>query len=166
MFLSYFLFRLSMLLLWCGLTDPPGGKGGGGGVEALRCYVCGGNTGRPCGDILETRRRSPYVRPNPLPSADGHRQWEVCDDLINNKGCIKQVVNEVVLLRACWMEASQRCLEDGDAQVCTCSDDLCNSSARLNPNAIWIFLSLSMSVPTNLLARTILFLLSRTFYIS
>ena len=26
-------------------------------------------------------------------TSDGKRQWEECNDLINNKGCIKQVVN-------------------------------------------------------------------------
>jgi hypothetical protein len=27
-------------------------------------------------------------------TADGEKQWEECKDLINNKGCIKQVVND------------------------------------------------------------------------
>ena len=29
-----------------------------------------------------------------MPASDGSRQWEVCNDLINNRGCIKQVVND------------------------------------------------------------------------
>ena len=61
-------------------------------VSGLRCYVCGGSTGRECEEIY-TRRWSPYVRPRPVLSADGKKQWEECNDLINNKGCIKQVVN-------------------------------------------------------------------------
>ena len=61
-------------------------------VNGLRCYVCGGSTGRECEDIV-TRRWSPYVRPRPVLTSDGKRQWEECTDLINNKGCIKQVVN-------------------------------------------------------------------------
>lgn len=61
-------------------------------TAGLRCYVCGGSTGRECEDIV-TRRWSPYVRPRPVLTSDGKRQWEECNDLINNKGCIKQVVN-------------------------------------------------------------------------
>lgn len=61
-------------------------------TTGLRCYVCGGSTGRECEDIV-TRRWSPYVRPRPVLTSDGKRQWEECNDLINNKGCIKQVVN-------------------------------------------------------------------------
>ena len=64
-----------------------------GGVSALRCYVCGGSTGRECEEIVTRRRWSPYVRPRPVLTSDGKRQWEECNDLINNKGCIKQVVN-------------------------------------------------------------------------
>jgi hypothetical protein len=61
-------------------------------VSGLRCYVCGGATNREC-EIIEKRRWSPYVRPRPVTASDGSRQWEECNDLINNKGCIKQVVN-------------------------------------------------------------------------
>ena len=61
-------------------------------VTGLRCYVCGGSTGRECEEIV-TRRWSPYVRPRPVLTSDGKRQWEECNDLINNKGCIKQVVD-------------------------------------------------------------------------
>ena len=63
-------------------------------AAALRCYVCGGHTGRPCEPIRGPGRRSPYVRPSPVPASDGSRQWETCDDIINNRGCIKQVVND------------------------------------------------------------------------
>jgi len=96
-------------------------------ADGLRCYVCGGSTGRECEEIV-ARRWSPYVRPRPVLTSDGKRQWEECTDLINNKGCIKQVVNGVVLLRACWMQGSEKCMEDGDATVCTCNADLCNSA--------------------------------------
>ena len=61
-------------------------------VLGQRCYVCGGSTGRECEEIV-ARRWSPYVRPRPVLTSDGKRQWEECTDLINNKGCIKQVVN-------------------------------------------------------------------------
>ena len=63
------------------------------GVSALRCYVCGGNTGLPCEDIRSAGRRSPYVRPKPQTTLDGRKMFENCTDLINNKGCIKQVIN-------------------------------------------------------------------------
>ena len=36
----------------------------------------------------------------------------------------------VVLLRACWMQGAEKCMQDGDATVCTCNEDLCNSSQR------------------------------------
>ena len=62
-------------------------------ADGLRCYVCGGSTGRNCEEIVTRRRWSPYVRPRPVLTSDGKRQWEECNDLINNKGCIKQVVN-------------------------------------------------------------------------
>lgn len=106
-------------------------------VAGLRCYVCGGVTGRPCEEIA-SRRRSPYVRPRPILTSDGQKQWEECNDLINNKGCIKQVVNEVVLLRACWMQGTHQCLEDGDATVCTCKEDLCNYGSRTGPSSILV----------------------------
>lgn len=39
-------------------------------------------------------RRSPYVRrPTPSPDEKSRRQWEECNDIINHKGCMKQVVN-------------------------------------------------------------------------
>ena len=60
--------------------------------RTLRCYVCGGVTGLPCEDIISTRR-SPYRRPSPQLTSDGRKQIENCTDLINNKACIKQVVN-------------------------------------------------------------------------
>ena len=79
------LLLCSLLLLLLALSPS---------AEAIRCYVCGGMSGRPCEPIREPGRRSPYVRPSPVPAADGSRQWEVCNDLINNRGCIKQVVND------------------------------------------------------------------------
>ena len=44
---------------------------------------------------------------------------------------ITSIFLSVVLLRACWMQGTEKCMEDGDATVCTCSADLCNSSPRL-----------------------------------
>ena len=38
----------------------------------------------------------------------------------------------VVLLRACWMQATDKCLVNGEAEVCTCNHDLCNASSSLN----------------------------------
>jgi len=35
-----------------------------------------------------------FSRPTPILTSDGEKQWEECNDLINNKGCIKQVVND------------------------------------------------------------------------
>lgn len=85
--------------------------------QPLRCYVCGGNTDRSCNDfrigddddddrdsggggLFSFGSRSPYRRPPTTPpprrnSVTGldDRQWEVCNDIITNKGCIKQVVN-------------------------------------------------------------------------
>ncbi len=98
--------------------------------------------------MLSLRRSNFFSRPSPVLTSDGEKQWEECNDLINNKGCIKQVVNDgeietfdfwsdrqnvsfyfiVVLLRACWMQGNNQCLVDGTATVCTCKEDLCNSS--------------------------------------
>ena len=72
-----------VLIILAGMPTPSHG---------LKCYVCGGSTGHECEDIIP-RRWSPYVRPRPVLTSDGRRQWEECNDLINNKGCIKQVVN-------------------------------------------------------------------------
>jgi len=126
------------VLLVCGasLTGAQGSssggsdRGGGGSERTLRCYVCGAHKGIPCEDI-SPRRRSPYRRPTPQLTSDGRRQFENCTDLINNKACIKQVVNGVVLLRGCWMQHFDDCLDDGDATVCTCKGDLCNSAHQL-----------------------------------
>ena len=41
---------------------------------------------------------------------------------------MKFVCFAVVLLRGCWMQAVEQCLEDKDATVCTCKGDLCNSA--------------------------------------
>ena len=41
---------------------------------------------------------------------------------------ITSIFLSVVLLRACWMQGSEKCMEDGDATVCTCNADLCNSA--------------------------------------
>ncbi len=81
--------RISWLLWWLLLVF-----GLPSWSDALRCYVCGGMTNRPCEPIRGPGRRSPYVRPSPVPASDGSRQWETCDDIISNRGCIKQVVND------------------------------------------------------------------------
>ena len=41
-----------------------------------------------------------------------------------------------VLLRGCWMQAVEACMDDGHATVCTCKTDLCNSSSLLNNNPL------------------------------
>lgn len=86
------------------------------GADGLRCYVCGGHSGKACLPILDpegdlngdeeeeeeggffssfSSRRSPYVRPpTPAPTDQSTRQWEECNDIINHKGCMKQVVND------------------------------------------------------------------------
>ena len=69
------------------------GNGANGKGATLRCYVCGGSTGLPCEEIRPSGRRSPYVRPKPQTTLDGRKMFENCTDLINNKGCIKQVVH-------------------------------------------------------------------------
>ena len=100
------LAALSFLLLLCAGRLP--------GAAGLRCYVCGGHSGKACLPILDPEgdlngnkededdggffifgsRNSPYVRrPTPPPDERANRQWEECNDLINHKGCMKQVVN-------------------------------------------------------------------------
>ena len=100
------LAALSFLLLLCAGRLPA--------AEGLRCYVCGGHSGKACLPILDPEgdlngnkededdggffifgsRNSPYVRrPTPPPDERANRQWEECNDLINHKGCMKQVVN-------------------------------------------------------------------------
>ena len=102
------LAALSLLLLVCAGRLP--------GAAGLRCYVCGGHSGKACLPILDPEgdlngnkdrdddddggffifgsRKSPYVRrPTPPPDERANRQWEECNDLINHKGCMKQVVN-------------------------------------------------------------------------
>ena len=80
-------------------------------ATGLRCYVCGGSTGRECEEIV-TRRWSPYVRPRPVLTSDGKRQWEECNDLINNKGCIKQVVDGGTTICFLWQS------NGGDRWIC------------------------------------------------
>ena len=100
------LAALSFLLLLCAGWLPA--------AAGLRCYVCGGHSGKICLPILDQEgdlngnkadeedggffmfgsRNSPYVRrPTPPPDERANRQWEECNDLINHKGCMKQVVN-------------------------------------------------------------------------
>jgi hypothetical protein len=77
--------------------------------------------------------------------------FENCTDLINNKGCIKQVINGEVLLRGCWMQAVEACMDDGHATVCTCKTDLCNSSSLLNYNLANYLFGLVLCSITSLL---------------
>jgi len=106
----------SWWLAWCitMLLTP-------GLVSGLRCYVCGGHSGTPCrGGMGDTE-----------PLEDGVKVQDPvqeCTDLINNRGCVKQFVNGVVLLRGCWLDGTNKCLKNGAAEVCTCSTDLCNSA--------------------------------------
>jgi len=111
--------RLSSILPWMLLLATVGG------AEGLRCYVCGGHSGTPCrGGVGDTTALD----------TDTERQdqdpVQECTDLINNRGCVKQFVNGVVLLRGCWLDGSNKCLKNGAAEVCTCSRDLCNSATR------------------------------------
>ena len=43
---------------------------------------------------------------------------------------ITSIFLSVVLLRACWMQGAEKCMEDGNATVCTCNADLCNSGLK------------------------------------
>lgn len=111
--------RLSSIILgwWLVLASV-------GNVQGLRCFVCGGHSGTPCrGGVGDTSSlQDPETAPqDPV---------QECTDLINNRGCVKQFVNGVVLLRGCWLDGSNKCLKNGAAEVCTCSRDLCNSSTR------------------------------------
>jgi len=93
------------------------------GLLCLRCYVCGGNSGSTC--------------QGPRDGADDDEAIEdpvqECNDLINNRGCVKQYVNGVVLLRGCWLDGTNKCLRNGAAEVCTCNRDLCNSGRTSAP---------------------------------
>jgi len=119
-------FRLSWLCLgWLILlmfTLPGRGQG-------LRCYVCGGNSGVQCHSGT-----SDHMREEDLDEREGLQGMSMrdpvqeCNDLINNRGCVKQYVNGVVLLRGCWLDGTNKCLKNGAAEVCTCSTDLCNSA--------------------------------------
>jgi len=118
-------FRLSCLCLaWLILllfTLPGRGQG-------LRCYVCGGNSGVTCSgssrDDEDEGVRDGVVLQDPV---------QECNDLINNRGCVKQYVSGVVLLRGCWLDGTNKCLRNGAAEVCTCSTDLCNGGSPIRP---------------------------------
>ncbi len=43
----------------------------------------------------------------------------------------------VVLLRGCWMQGTDKCEADGEAEVCTCTQDLCNAAAATFAHARW-----------------------------
>jgi len=106
----------SVCLAWLIMLTMPGR------AQNLRCYVCGGNSGTPCGQGNgEELDEDGSVLHDPV---------QECNDLINNRGCVKQYVNKVVLLRGCWLDGTNKCLKNGAAEVCTCSTDLCNSVPR------------------------------------
>jgi len=104
--------RSSLVLAWLIMLSLPG-RG-----ENLRCYVCGGNSGTPC-QGPDTEAEDGVLIQDPV---------QECNDLINNRGCVKQYVNGVVLLRGCWLDGTNKCLKNGAAEVCTCSSDLCNGT--------------------------------------
>lgn len=80
--------------------------------------MCGGNSGTPC-QGPDTEAEDGVLIQDPV---------QECNDLINNRGCVKQYVNGVVLLRGCWLDGTNKCLKNGAAEVCTCSSDLCNDA--------------------------------------
>jgi len=99
-------------------------------VGGLRCFVCGGHSGTPCrGGVgwAQDINNNNHQLETEMTAQDPVQE---CTDLINNRGCVKQFVNGVVLLRGCWLDGSNKCLKNGAAEVCTCSSDLCNSSSR------------------------------------
>lgn len=109
-------------------------------VGGLRCYVCGGHSGTPCrGGVGDTTTAQDIE----IPAQDPVQE---CTDLINNRGCVKQFVNGVVLLRGCWLDGSNKCLKNGAAEVCTCSRDLCNSSTRTVTTSLTTLLTLTLAV--------------------
>jgi len=110
-------------------------------LNCLRCYVCGGNSGTPCKGPEMEQSSSLIGIQDPV---------QECNDLINNRGCVKQYVNGVVLLRGCWLDGTNKCLRNGAAEVCTCSKDLCNSSRPLASSTALLFFILLMSLHNSL----------------
>lgn len=103
--------------------------------NSLRCYVCGGNSGTPCNS-------EKVDQGGMIGIADPVQE---CNDLINNRGCVKQFVNGVVLLRGCWLDGTNKCLRNGAAEVCTCSKDLCNSSSAAKSSYLLLLLPLLLT---------------------
>jgi len=118
-------------------------------VSSLRCYVCGGHSGTPCRGGLGAEQ-GPAGDTEAATSEAGARVQDPvqeCTDLINNRGCVKQFVNGVVLLRGCWLDGTNKCLKNGAAEVCTCSSDLCNGGrASVVPSLALSLLSLAISL--------------------
>jgi len=124
-----------LLVMWCVMLSLPPC------LNCLRCYVCGGNSGTPCKGPEMEQSSSLIGIQDPV---------QECNDLINNRGCVKQYVNGVVLLRGCWLDGTNKCLRNGAAEVCTCSKDLCNSSRPLASSTALLFFILLMSLHNSL----------------
>lgn len=131
-----------------------------GPASGLRCFVCGGHSGTPCrggighsGEAMEHDTQVPGEA-----GAEGQDPVQECTDLINNRGCVKQFVNGVVLLRGCWLDGSNKCLKNGAAEVCTCSHDLCNTGVSrhrtLAPSVISLLSLLTSLLVTRHLATS------------
>ena len=73
--------------------------GNAGGAAGLRCYVCGGNSGTACqgedevedGLVIQVVPCCTAVSSNYRDNMQDPVQE--CNDLINNRGCVKQYVN-------------------------------------------------------------------------
>eukprot|EP00091_Calanus_sinicus_P016890 TRINITY_DN36527_c0_g1_i1.p1 TRINITY_DN36527_c0_g1~~TRINITY_DN36527_c0_g1_i1.p1 ORF type:complete len:123 (-),score=21.14 TRINITY_DN36527_c0_g1_i1:3-371(-) len=77
-------------------------------------YECGGYGGTPCQD--------------PDFTSEDEFPIQECTDIINNQGCVKQFVDGVLLRQGCWLDGTNKCLKNDNAEVCTCSGDLCNKT--------------------------------------
>ena len=106
-----------------------------GVATVQRCYSCGDHP-------LHT-----------VPCQEGVVGVEVvCHDIINNKGCITQKLDGgtiminvdihmtppyslfvlEVIKRGCWLDGTNMCRKNKEAEVCSCSGDLCNDDHIVN----------------------------------
>merc|ERR1711874_200533 len=97
--------------------------------EGLRCFTCGENSFTPCQEEVKEEVVGTGVE---IVRKPGYQGWQGqvmgCNDLLNNRGCVIQIVDGAVIMRGCWLEGAERCLSKGSAEVCTCSTDLCNGA--------------------------------------